>query len=50
MCADLISSWVRRSSDLTNVISQSLLGEQLTIKDSIIYELVIIGDRLLDAP
>ena len=48
MCAVLISSWIRRSSDLTK-LKQYLLGEQLAVKDSIIYELVIIIGPLLDA-
>ena len=42
MCADMISSWIRRSSDLIHVKRKWLLGEQLAIKDSVIYELVII--------
>ena len=50
MCADLISSWMRRSSDLTYVKRKWLLGEQLAIKYSVIYELVINQGRLLDAP
>ena len=42
MCADLISSWIRRSSDLKHVNRKWLLNEQLAIKGSVIYELVII--------
>ena len=42
MCADLISSWIRRSSDLTYVKRKWLLCEQLVIKASVTYELVMI--------
>ena len=37
-----ISSWILRSNDLTYVKRKWLLGEQLTIKDSVIYEPVIV--------
>uniref|UniRef100_M4BB13 RxLR effector candidate protein n=1 Tax=Hyaloperonospora arabidopsidis (strain Emoy2) TaxID=559515 RepID=M4BB13_HYAAE len=40
--AYLISGWIRRSTYLPNVKSKWLLSEQLAIKDSVIYELVII--------
>ena len=42
MYAYLISGWIRRSTYLPNVKSKWLLSEQLAIKDSVIYELVII--------
>ena len=42
MCADLIISSIQRSSDITHVNRKWLLNEQLAIKGSVIYELVII--------
>ena len=52
MCADLISSWIHRSSDLTHVNRKWLLGEQLAIKGSVIYIYEIVTDQghLFDAP
>ena len=46
MCADLMSSWIRRTS-ITHGNRKWLMGEQLAIKVSVIYELVIIKTTYL---
>ena len=53
MCADLISSWIHRSSDLTHVNRTWLLGEPLAIGFGLGFGLLRTGNnqgRLLDAP